>query len=103
MASLDSSSRVRTGHLPLNNGDHMSRAMTVDVESYKLAEHFLSDDTTSGTSEHERRVQSLAEAIQDAVETWMEEEAETEMEREEAHRTDEGDLGRLTLSGGVRR
>jgi len=54
----------------------------VDPECHTLAEYFLGDDDTVGTVEHESRVQSLAEAIQDAVETWMEEEAESERERD---------------------
>ena len=78
------------------------RAMTVDVESYKLAEHFLSDTMTAGTSRHKAKVMDLARAIQSAVEDWQAEEAEDERLREEAYRTDEGDLGHLTIKGGGR-
>ena len=79
------------------------RAMTVDVESYKLAEHFLSDTMTSGTSRYKEKVMDLARAIQSAVEYWQAEEAEDERAREEAYRTDEGDLGHLTIQGAFRR
>ena len=74
-------------------------AITVDVESYKLAEHFLSDTMTAGTSRYKEKVMDLARAIQSAVEDWQAEEAEDERLREEAYRTDEGDLGHLTIRG----
>ena len=79
------------------------RAMTADVESYKLAEHFLSDTMTAGTSRYKDKAMSLARAIQSAVEDWQADEAEDERAREEAHRTDEGDLGHLTILGACRR
>ena len=43
------------------------------------ARHFLSDDETDTPetrAEHEQRVAALAQAIQDAVETWCDEEAD---------------------------
>jgi hypothetical protein len=50
--------------------------MSVDVQSYALAEHFLQDDDESDLSDEQRkkRRMSLAQAIQRAVEDWIEDE-----------------------------
>jgi hypothetical protein len=50
--------------------------MLVDPKSYELAEHFLADDDVSGLTpaQQEARRMSLALAIQEAVEDWVEDE-----------------------------
>lgn len=47
----------------------------VDPKSHELAEHFLGDDDVP-RAENELRIQSLAQAIQRAVEDWIEDESE---------------------------
>lgn len=47
-----------------------------DPKSYELAEHFLKEDAADLTpAQQEQRTQSLALAIQQAVEDWMEDDA----------------------------
>lgn len=55
---------------------HTKRRYSVDIESYRLAQHFLSDEPAGKYSTEE-----LAQDIQDAVEAFF-----------EAHRPDETDL-----------
>jgi hypothetical protein len=43
-----------------------------DPRCHELAEHFLGDDERTSEADHERRIQSLALAIQQAVEDWCE-------------------------------
>jgi len=52
--------------------------MLVDPKSYELAEHFLADDDVSDLTPAQiaQRTMRLAQAIQRAVEDWMEDEAE---------------------------
>lgn len=50
-------------------------SQSVDTHSWDLAEYFLSDDEHYKASSFPQRkamTQSLAETIQDAVETWFE-------------------------------
>lgn len=55
----------------------MPREILVDPHVHELAEFWLSnDDTVTKGTVHEKRVMSLAQCIQQAVEAWCEEEAE---------------------------
>lgn len=53
-----------------------SRSTTYDPQCYALAAHFLADDHEAGLTPEQRkaRCMSLACAIQDAVEDWIEDE-----------------------------
>ena len=48
--------------------------MSFDPSCQDLAKHFLADDiyTNGAEATHETRVTALAQAIQDAIETWLE-------------------------------
>lgn len=46
-------------------------AKTADVKCYDLARHFLQDEATLNTKEHEA---ALAMVIQTAIEDWIEDE-----------------------------
>ncbi len=59
----------------------MVREILVDPKSYELAEHFLADDYRVSSQQHEKRVMSLAQAIQQAVEDWCENESEDHREK----------------------
>lgn len=85
---------------------------TIDPSVYVLAESWLSESEpgwqpdpiahTAAWKSHEDKVGDLAWAIQNAITDWEHDEASDELAREEAHRTDEGDLGHLTIMGGSR-
>jgi len=45
-------------------------AKLVDPHVYDLAAFWLSDDTVTHKAAHERRVMSLAQSIQSAIEDW---------------------------------
>lgn len=53
----------------------------VDPKSHELAEHFLADDEQVSRQHHNKRVMSLAQAIQQAVEDWCENESENPREK----------------------
>lgn len=55
----------------------MTRVTTCDPQSYALAEHFLQDDDVADLTPAQvnDRTLSLALAIQQAVEEWIEDEA----------------------------
>lgn len=74
----------------------MTRVTTCDVKSYELAEHFLQDDDVSDLTPEQvnDRTLSLALAIQQAVEDWIEDE-ERRTEYLEALRAAKHDLDRL--------
>lgn len=69
----------------------MTRDILVDPHAYDLAAFWLSeDDTTSNRAAHDRRVLSLAQAIQGAIEDWCEDEiraVEEQGQRDEEQRT----------------
>jgi hypothetical protein len=56
--------------------------MTVDPKVYDLAVVWLSADECTNRKAHDVRVQSLAEAIQGAIEDWQEDETRAALERE---------------------
>lgn len=67
-------------------------ATTCDQKSYALAEHFLADDDVRDLSaaEQQARTMSLALAIQQAVEDWIESEA-VDMQRKRQDTADRDD------------
>lgn len=66
----------------------MTRNILVDPNVYDLAVLWLTDDdTTSNRAVHNRRVMSLAQAIQGAIEDWCED--ETREAAEQADRDEE--------------
>lgn len=87
----------------------MTRIRTVDPKVHQLASDWLSEYEPGALAlkckweAHDARVAALARSIQQSIEDWMENEAIDAEAEIEAHRTDEGDLGRLTIGGGLTR
>lgn len=62
--------------------------MAYDPKSYELAEHFMKDEETDTETEYKLLVDSLATAIQEAIEIWFkqqEDKSESSSEPPQTH------------------